>query len=163
MPLTLGSWLGPYEVLSHLCSGGMGEVYRALDPRLRRGVAFQHISQPSRIVCDGSSRKRARLVSSIMQTSSRSTTSASQPSTRPTSSRSCWEAIVIGRFAAAVHFDITAGRRIRGMERAPCCSVGPTSAESKEASGHGARRYNYRLPLSGTPDGACRRRSPWSL
>jgi serine/threonine protein kinase len=36
-----GSRLGPYEVLAPLGAGGMGEVYRALDPRLGREVAIK--------------------------------------------------------------------------------------------------------------------------
>ncbi len=36
-----GSRLGPYEVLAPLGAGGMGEVYRARDPRLRRDVAIK--------------------------------------------------------------------------------------------------------------------------
>ena len=41
MTLAAGTNLGPYEILAPLGAGGMGEVYRANDPRLAREVAIK--------------------------------------------------------------------------------------------------------------------------
>src|SRR5579864_4953959 len=41
MPLSAGDKLGPYEILASVGKGGMGEVYRARDPRLNRDVAIK--------------------------------------------------------------------------------------------------------------------------
>jgi len=45
MALTSGTKLGPYEIVSLLGAGGMGEVYRARDSRLRREVAIKILPQ----------------------------------------------------------------------------------------------------------------------
>src|SRR5229473_1431766 len=41
MPLSPGDKLGPYEILTPIGAGGMGEVYRAHDSRLNRDVAIK--------------------------------------------------------------------------------------------------------------------------
>src|ERR1035437_4122025 len=41
MYISTGSRLGPYEILGPLGAGGMGEVYRARDERLKRDVAIK--------------------------------------------------------------------------------------------------------------------------
>ncbi len=49
MPVSAGTRLGPYEILSSIGAGGMGEVYRARDTRLDRTVAVKvlptHLSE----------------------------------------------------------------------------------------------------------------------
>jgi serine/threonine protein kinase len=45
MPLAPGTRLGPYEIVALLGAGGMGEVYRASDSRLRRDVAWKVLPQ----------------------------------------------------------------------------------------------------------------------
>src|SRR5215467_12696035 len=50
MVLAPGTRLGPYEILSPLGTGGMGEVYRASDTRLRRNVALKVL--PSFLLSD---------------------------------------------------------------------------------------------------------------
>jgi serine/threonine protein kinase len=41
MSLAAGSKLGPYEILAPIGAGGMGEVYRARDTKLKRDVALK--------------------------------------------------------------------------------------------------------------------------
>ena len=43
MPLQPGDKLGPYEILAPIGAGGMGEVYKARDPRLNRIVAIKRL------------------------------------------------------------------------------------------------------------------------
>ncbi len=56
MAISPGSKLGPYEVLSLLGAGGMGEVYRARDPRLNREVAIKVL--PADRMADEDRRRR---------------------------------------------------------------------------------------------------------
>src|SRR6202049_2416539 len=52
MPLSTGTRLGPYEIRAAIGAGGMGEVYRATDSRLRRDVALKVL--PTAFVRDAS-------------------------------------------------------------------------------------------------------------
>jgi Tol biopolymer transport system component len=51
-----GKMLGPYEIRSPLGAGGMGEVYRAHDKRLRRDVAIKVL--PATLLADDTHRRR---------------------------------------------------------------------------------------------------------
>jgi eukaryotic-like serine/threonine-protein kinase len=56
MSVSPGSRLGPYEILGPLGAGGMGEVYRARDPRLNREVAIKIL--PGEFFADEERRQR---------------------------------------------------------------------------------------------------------
>ena len=56
MRLSVGTRIGPYEIVSSLGAGGMGEVYRARDTRLNREVAVK--VQPISLHADSALRAR---------------------------------------------------------------------------------------------------------
>src|SRR6202051_3983407 len=67
MPLSAGTKLGPYEILSAIGAGGMGEVYKARDTRLDRIVAIKVL--PSHLADRSELRERfereARTIASL--------------------------------------------------------------------------------------------------
>jgi len=67
MPLTPGLRLGPYEVLSAIGAGGMGEVYKARDTRLDRTVAIKVLPEHIALRDDPRARfeREARAVASL--------------------------------------------------------------------------------------------------
>ena len=44
MPLSVGNRLGHYEIVAPIGAGGMGEVYRARDTKLKRNLALKVLS-----------------------------------------------------------------------------------------------------------------------
>jgi serine/threonine protein kinase len=56
MAITPGTRLGPYEILTSIGAGGMGEVYRARDTRLDRDVAIKVL--PPHVADDADARAR---------------------------------------------------------------------------------------------------------
>jgi Tol biopolymer transport system component len=65
--LASGARLGPYEIVGPLGAGGMGEVYRARDPRLGRDVAVKALSAASRLDADRVARfeREAQILASL--------------------------------------------------------------------------------------------------
>jgi eukaryotic-like serine/threonine-protein kinase len=67
MPLSAGTKLGPYSVLSQIGAGGMGDVYRAKDTRLNRDVALKVIPEVFAADSDRMARfeREAKLLASL--------------------------------------------------------------------------------------------------
>src|SRR5260221_12510638 len=65
--LASGTRFGPYELVSLLGEGGMGQVYRARDPRLGREIAIKVLPQESSSNADALARfeREARAVASL--------------------------------------------------------------------------------------------------
>ncbi len=78
MSLTPGTRLGPYEIVSALGAGGMGEVYKARDTRLDRTVAIKVL--PEHVASDPTAARVCR----------RSWTSAGQRGRRHASAPPGW-------------------------------------------------------------------------
>jgi len=68
MTLTTGSRLGPYEIVSPIGAGGMGEVYKARDTRLERDVAVK-ILRPSESTSEEMKQRFEREAKAISQLS----------------------------------------------------------------------------------------------
>ena len=103
MTLAAGSRLGPYEILGQIGAGGMGEVYRAKDPRLGREVAIKVL--PASFSQDADRLRRfeqeAKAAGSSTTPTSRPSTTSAPRTARPTSSRNSSRARHCGRSSPA--------------------------------------------------------------
>src|ERR1051325_2253547 len=65
--IAAGTRIGPYEVIGLLGEGGMGQVYRARDPRLGRDIAIKVLTQDSAHDADAIGRfeREARAVAAL--------------------------------------------------------------------------------------------------
>src|SRR5262249_8316347 len=62
-----GQYLGPYQITSFLAAGGMGEVYRAIDTKLKREVAIKTLPEEFSRDVDGINRlqREAQVLASL--------------------------------------------------------------------------------------------------
>ena len=67
LALATGARLGPYEIVSALGAGGMGEVYRARDTRLDRDVAIKILPEAFTVDAERIARfqREAKLLASL--------------------------------------------------------------------------------------------------
>src|ERR1051325_11175307 len=67
MPLSVGSRVGPYEIVAAIGAGGMGEVYRARDAQLARDVAIKVLPEEFALHPDRLARftREAQLLASL--------------------------------------------------------------------------------------------------
>ena len=64
MAIQSGTHVGPYEIVSAIGAGGMGEVYRARDPKLSRDVAIKVL--PEAFARDAARMERFRREAKIL-------------------------------------------------------------------------------------------------
>ncbi len=101
MPLEPGTTLGPYEILSPIGAGGMGEVYKARDTRLNRTVAIKVL--PEHVASDPDLKQRfereAKTISSLNLTPCKPRSAVPGPvgSTRRSTKRTVLLGEAVGR------------------------------------------------------------------
>ena len=144
MPLAAGTRLGPYEIIAPLGVGGMGEVYRARDTKLKRDVAIKVLPE----AVSGDAERLARLQREA-KSSPRSTIPISRIS-RCRRLRARRARHGTGRGTDARRADCqraTADRRGAGIARQIAEALGgaragdrPPRPETREHQGHGRRQ-----------------------
>ena len=85
MHLQPGAVVGPYQITAHIGSGGMGDVYRAHDPKLQRDVAIKVLPQAFAADADRVARfeREALAVAALSHPASCRFTTSAKPTGRP--------------------------------------------------------------------------------
>ena len=153
MTLAAGTSLGPYRIVCPLGQGGMGEVYRAHDPRLGRDVALKVLpdSMASDADCLARFTREARALAAlnhphivtIFSTEDAPSTGSGQPLIRfltmeLVEGRTLDQVIPAGGVSMAKFFDVATAPRRRARGRAPAPNH-PSRPEARQRDG-GRRR-----------------------
>jgi len=85
MPLNPGTRVGPYEITAPIGAGGMGEVYRATDTRLKREVAIKVL--PAMLASDPDRLARFQREAEVLASLNHPNRRASAPRRAPSPAR----------------------------------------------------------------------------
>ena len=155
MALEAGSRLGPYEVVGRLGSGGMGEVYRARDPRLEREVAIKVLPEE---VADRKQLRRfeqeARAAGALNHPNVLAVHDVGTHDGAPTSSRSCSKARPCGPASRADRFPSARPSTTRWRSPAalpPLTTRGSSTATSSPTTSSSRTTAGSRSSTSASP------------
>ena len=143
MALSASTRLGPYEILAPLGAGGMGEVYRARDPRLGRDIAIKVL--PAAVSADPQRLRRfeqeARAAAALNHPNIVTIYSVERADDVPFVTMELVEGVSLARLIprAGIPIDRTQDRDRPGGRRQRCAQPRDRSPRSEAVQRHGDR------------------------